>query len=234
MNHWVDRLFRVTTLGGIGVYLGLVALYVTPPNPVRAASAPLLDATIGRFFSQDWRLFAPHPADTDSSVLVSCLDEDETKEAVARADAGIALADPGPWFDVTSPLLEAHQRSRFSAYARLNRTLSGSARIAVSMPLALVPWRDACAHGDEASCRFVADQTIEAHRDAELALTRIATSYCRAASPQAVGVSVRVRQRTPVPWSKRESDDVGLTSDLEVVSAPIAEDVEPAELWERR
>lgn len=231
MKRALDRAWRWAALGAVTAHLALTALYVTPENPLRAELLSVLTATIGRFFAQDWRLFAPNPADTGTSVLVSCLDAEETAEAVARADAGVPVSGGGPWFDLTTPLVEAHQRNRFSSYARVHRAQVTAARGVLALPVHLVPWQKACQQGDAASCDFVAAQLELAQGGARAYLGRVATSYCRAEHPSAAGVGVRVRQQGPVPWSRRATDAPPAPRDFDVLYAPMVAGVSAATAW---
>ena len=197
------RAWRWLAVGAVAAHLGLTALYVTPDNPLRAEFAPVLTASIGRFFSQDWRLFAPSPADTNLTVLVSCLNGPLAAAAGSAPDAGLDASEPGGWVDLTTPLVRAHQRSRLSAYERLNRAQQTAARIAASLPGQLLPWRKACDHGDQASCEWVEAETERHQRAAREYLARTAASYCRAAAPGAAAVGLRLRRQGPVPWSQR-------------------------------
>lgn len=208
-------------LAAVALHLGLTALYVTPDNPVRAQAGPLLGATIGRFFSQDWRLFAPTPADTHTAVLVAC-------EAAALQSAG---SPPAVWADLTTPLVRAHQRSRLSAYERLNRAQQTAARIAASLPTDLIPWRKACEHGDEVSCEWVNAETRRHQEAARQYLARTAASYCRAVAPDASTVAVRLRRFGPVAWSKRGTGPRPEPTDHDLGVFPISADLMASTAW---
>lgn len=76
---------------------------------------PFLDATIAKYFSQDWQLFSPEPLTENYALYVRPLTD---SQATGVSKDGLPL---GGWFDITSPLLVRYQRNRFSAYDRLGR-----------------------------------------------------------------------------------------------------------------
>src|SRR5207302_9022584 len=54
-------LIRLAALLWLVVHFGLTVAYVTPLNPLTVLLQPLLNATIGTYFSQGWGFFAPNP-----------------------------------------------------------------------------------------------------------------------------------------------------------------------------
>lgn len=94
------RLWALTLWALFGIHFAATTLYLTPPNPVRIALHQPLEKYIHPYFSQSWRLFAPEPGGTDSTVLVDC----RTGTTGAAQESG--------FFDITTPLQEHHYRHR--------------------------------------------------------------------------------------------------------------------------
>jgi hypothetical protein len=109
---------RTITLLWLVIHFLLTMLYVYPDNPVKERLQPLLDATIGRYFSQGWALFAPEPDNTDVVLLVRPLTPHEYNVVQTQG-----LPSNG-WYDLSSPLWTKLQNSRFSAYGKLSRAVS--------------------------------------------------------------------------------------------------------------
>lgn len=97
------------------VHFALTLVYVSPVNPLRDSLRPVLDATVGAYFPQDWNLFAPTPRTADLALLVRPLNADELN-AVRKE----GLPKDG-WYDLSAPLWTQFQSNRFSAYNRLGR-----------------------------------------------------------------------------------------------------------------
>lgn len=109
------NVIRVITALWLVAHFTLTILYVFPTNPVKVRLKPLLDATIGTYFSQSWRLFAPKPISSDYVLLVRPLSDNEFLLVSTKG-----LPSDG-WYDLSSPLLAKHQSNRFSTYGRFAR-----------------------------------------------------------------------------------------------------------------
>ena len=109
------NVIRVITALWLVAHFALTTLYVFPTNPVKVTLEPLLDAAIGTYFSQSWRLFAPKPISSDYILLVRPLSDNEFSVAQTKG-----LPSDG-WYDLSSPLLAKHQSNRFSTYGRFAR-----------------------------------------------------------------------------------------------------------------
>jgi hypothetical protein len=124
-------------------HFALTALYVSPTNPLKLRYNIFLGQTTGRFFQQNWSLFAPSPVTSNQRMLVRCL---SLKEATSDS-----LPSDG-WYDITTPLITRHQQNRFSAYDRLNRTQANALRDYYTGGAVLLPWFDACRKGSRDAC----------------------------------------------------------------------------------
>lgn len=96
-------------LGFLVVHFTLVGLHVVPPNPISLKATPVIRAWVLPYFSQRWELFAPEPAGKNEWTHVRCHLVDEDGEHIT------------PWIDVTTPLVQAHQRNRLGQASRMLR-----------------------------------------------------------------------------------------------------------------
>ncbi|MBL8942597.1 MAG: hypothetical protein JNK45_05590 [Myxococcales bacterium] len=216
----------------MAAHLGLTIVYNLPSNPARQQVAPLLDAYIGRYFAQNWRMFAPTPASSNLSVLAVCLAEDEFDRVLHERAAGAPLELGERWVDLTAPLVRGHQGARFSAYDRLGRAQITAARGVASLPGHLELATRSCHKGDEIACEIV-ESEIRAWREGSSEyLRRVASSYCLATAPQSAGVALAVREYRAIPWSKRlDSDATPERTDRPLGVFELAGDVMPAPIY---
>jgi hypothetical protein len=112
---YIIHIIRFITVLWIIIHFTLTLAYVAPPNPVQANLEPLLKATIGTYFFQDWNLFAPSPRTADLGLLVRPLTGDEFKVAQIQG-----LPKNG-WYDLSAPLWTIFQSNRFVAYYKFGR-----------------------------------------------------------------------------------------------------------------
>ncbi|MEV8306867.1 DUF5819 family protein [Streptomyces flavidovirens] len=91
-------------------HFAMTALYLTPDNHTKRATAKQVNDYLLPYFDQNWRLFAPDPMEEDLGIMVR-----------ARSDDGSA---PTPFMDITTPMLN---RSHHRAFGdRLARMQSGT------------------------------------------------------------------------------------------------------------
>lgn len=109
----------VLTVGVIAHFLAVIA-YLLPVTPAKLVYERVVTPLIASYADQQWSLFAPNPAKTNTNLLVKCVDADENLLLTSGADG---LSSDG-WHDLTAPLIQAHQRARFSPYDRIARTQS--------------------------------------------------------------------------------------------------------------
>jgi hypothetical protein len=189
---------RLATLAGLVIHFLLTVLYVLPINPVRLLIEPILQATIGTWFTQNWCLFAPNPLSSTQTLMVRCLTEAETP------GGGGSLPAAG-WADLSSPLFERAQHNRLSAYERLVRPQENAVRGYLGSAVEFQPLIDRCAKGEKPACESL-DQILKARRaGAAVLLRQLGSVYCREARPAAPthSVALRYRERSAVPWSER-------------------------------
>jgi hypothetical protein len=187
---------RLATFAGLVVHFLLTAMYVLPVNPVRLLIEPLLQATIGSYFSQNWSLFAPNPLSSTQTLMVRCLTEAEAQSGPLPANG---------WADLSSPLFERAQRNRLSAYERLVRPQENAVRAWLGNAVEFQPLIDRCAKDDKPACEAL-DQILKLRRaGAAVLLRQLGSVYCREARPAASvrAVALRYRERSAVPWSQR-------------------------------
>lgn len=224
----LDRTVRVATLVWLVAHFTLTLLYVMPANPMRMNLEGLLNLTIGTFFGQNWNLFAPDPLATDYALLVRCVDGGE-RGALTEEN----LPSEG-WHDLSSPMWKRFRVNRFSAYDRLSRTQLQAIRQFVSGGPGTSDWRRACQRGDEGACEVLERLMELARADAELYLRRIGSAFCFATARQPREIShvgLRIRQREPVPWSKRHEIEELEAEDFSVGVYEVDPDVDPFPLF---
>lgn len=180
-------------------HFALTFFYVMPWNPVKVHLQPLLDVTIGTYFTQNWGLFAPNPVSSDDVLLVRCFSREEAETVTTKG-----LPDSG-WHDLSTPLWEKFHANRFSAYDRLGRAQSGAARQYLSGGPDLEPWAESCRKGVEESCRIFEERLKFARADAALMLSKVGSSYCNEihGPGSQTKVALRLQQTLAVPWSER-------------------------------
>lgn len=232
MHPLVDRVLRIAAAVAVAAHVALTVAYNLPANPARQAMAPLLDGYIGRYFAQNWRLFAPNPASNNLSVLTVCLDPGEHEALAGAPSESAALALTDRWVDITRPLVRGHQGSRLSAYDRLGRAQISAARGATALPPFLELTAISCKKGDDTACASIDEVLPIWHDGATNYLVRVASSYCAAVAPATSGVALAVRERRAVPWSQRHDPEVtGERVDRWLGTFAVADDVMPAPIY---
>lgn len=210
------NIVRLFTLLWLTCHFVLTIIYVFPLNPVKMATQPILDATIGQFFAQNWSLFAPNPVTTTQSLLARCLTEDETPRGPS---------DPLPtdqWRDISSPLFNAAQVHRLSAYERVVRPQQNALRQYLTGGWDLQVYQDSCKKGEKRACEFF-EAILKVRRvEASSTLQKIGSAFCRESLPrqQPYGVALRLRERSSVPWSERDRS-IATTKDYDLGVFPI-------------
>jgi len=192
----------------------LTAVYVMPLTPAKMSLQPVLNATIGSFFSQNWSLFAPNPAADNDILLVRCLGAEEEAAIAARG-----LPSEG-WDDISTPLWRRLQQNRFTAYDRMARPQAGLIRRYLQGPDDLEAWKVSCRNGSEEACKYVDERVKKLREEITKSLGKIGSAYCREAFPSQTFAKVALRARviSAVPWSKRYTDKPGISEvDLGVV-----------------
>ena len=98
-----------------------------PLNPIKLKLYPILNLTIGKYFSQNWNLFAPNPVGQNYSLLIQ-----------PRTSNDSTVAD-NVWYDVSQPFWDSFHRNRFSAYDRLARSQTNTLKDILSGSPGLLP-----------------------------------------------------------------------------------------------
>lgn len=213
---------RIGALTWLVAHFALTLLFCFPLNPVKMEAEPLLNRTIGTYFSQNWSLFAPNPIQTNQTLLVQCLSNADT-EAVKSPD-GLAS---DRWRDITMPLFQRHQQNRFTAYDRLSRPQTNFLRAFMNGGAGLQPLSKACREGNKDACITGNARLAEIRARAAVPLVKVASSYCRESGEDAglTHVALRVHDVPVVPWSRRNSDVPPKPVDFEIGVFPIDNDV---------
>lgn len=147
-------------LGVLAVHFVLTLIYVSPPNPIKTLTN-LPQKYVGRFFYQDWGLFAPNPISMDIRVLVSCL-----------ADG----YDPTPPLDINRGFLE---RRYLNGYDRVNRVAANYAYSRITLYRSQMPYTKLCTQTpDHPDCNVFRFTDEERKNAAEEGLRRVASAFC--------------------------------------------------------
>ncbi|MCH9683077.1 MAG: hypothetical protein K0V04_16705 [Deltaproteobacteria bacterium] len=231
ISRFVRRATKLSMLGAAALYCLLLVLYNMPYNPLVAVLKPGLDATIGSYASQNWRLFAPTPTTSDVAMVVGCVDAQTAETLAVNAERGEDATFDGPWHDITLPLWKSHQANRLSAYDRLSRPQTNAARDYLQMPADLVPWGKSCKNGDERACRYFEERAARHRVGATHNLRRVASSYCLAAHPDATAVAVRLRETAATPWSARYDREPRVVKDGDLGIFPLDTTIMPAPMY---
>jgi hypothetical protein len=114
------HILRIVTVLLLVVQMIFSLIYALPTTPIQTILEPLLDATIGKYFYQNWNFFAPNPTDTDYALLVRPLTNREDKVAQT-----LALPNDG-WYDLSSPVWTNLQSNHFAAYVRFANAITNA------------------------------------------------------------------------------------------------------------
>jgi len=221
----IVNIVRVMTALWLVVHFILTMIYVYPDNPVRDTLQPLLDATIGRYFSQGWALFAPEPDTTDVVLLVRPLTRHEYTIVQTKG-----LPSDG-WYDLSSPLWTKLQNSRFSAYGKLARVVSK----------ALYSYFDMIQNQSiiSASLKDTNNQkAIYTYHDVpqsqqQRIMLAAASVFCKdIGQTNARYVALMVRQIFTKPWSKRTTSEPQVVETTLLGVYPVDRSVENSHIYQ--
>ncbi len=228
IRKWGIRVLKVASVMWLVAHMTLTVLFVMPLNPLKNELRPILKATIGTYFYQNWSLFAPNPVSNNHALLIRPMTAEEADIAEVKG-----LPETG-WYDVSSPLWKRFQHNRLSAYDRLSRTHSNAVRRYLNGGVELSPLRQACFKGNTEACQVFEEQVKAARGRAKTLLVRVASALsndlCAGQSSPCTYVALRIRETASVPWSERYTADP-VTRDLEVGIFPIDKTVTPLNLF---
>jgi len=185
---------------------------------MNAAMQPLLDSTIGTYFSQNWKLFSPEPLAQNYALLVRPL-SDEQATGVSKD----GLPSDG-WFDVTTPFWVRFQRNRYSAYDRLTRPQLNALLNWLTGGSDLEPWQQSCKMGDTKACAFFEGQLRLVRVQEAAVLARAASAFCKDVVEPCRGathVALRAHEELGIAWSLRYSAAKPAVHDIELGIYPI-------------
>jgi hypothetical protein len=198
---WLGRTARAAAVVWLVGHFALTFAYVLPMNPAKTSIEPTLQKTIGRFFSQNWSLFAPDPVSSNLSMSAVCMTSDE---AVSALNGEFPATG---WADLSLPLWHRFQDQRFAAYDRLARPITAWLRNYASGSAVTLEQGKACNHGHQPSCEVYQAALALERELAARHLGRIGAAYCKDVDPEgryhAVGIALNDEQA--VPWSERGS-----------------------------
>jgi hypothetical protein len=195
----------------------LTLAYVVPLNPVTLPLRPLLDATIGTYFEQNWGMFAPNPRSGEAIFLARPLTD---ADFAAIPERGLPAAG---WYDLSTPLWDAFHLNRLSAYDRLARPQSRAMLAYLTGGPELGGWQEACQRGDPAACAYYEERLAEARARAGILLARVASAALHDLGQddgRLTHVALRARLLQAIPWSERYGGTRGF-QDVELGTYPI-------------
>jgi hypothetical protein len=193
-----------------------------PLNPMKVQLKPLLDASMGSFFSQNWSLFAPNPVSQDYIMLVQPLQGTSAEEITTNG-----------WYNLSTPLWKHFQNNRFSAYDRLARSHSSALRNTLTGDLSLKHLFDACENGDTLSCSQY-KRLLASVREGQIEkLVEIGSAFCNDIEKFNSAynyMAIRIRVVSFPPWSKRYEGESTI-NDLDLGIHPIDKTIAPFDLF---
>ncbi len=222
-----EQFVRLLTLFWLAAHFALTVVYVMPLNPMNAAMQPLLNATLGTYYSQNWRLFSPEPLARNYALLIRPL---SAEQAIASKND---LPSDG-WFDVTTPFWVRFQRNRFSAYDRLTRPQLNAILNWLTGGTGLEAWQQSCQMGDTKACAYFEEELRLVRVQEAQVLTRVASAFCKDVAEACRGathVALRAREESGVAWSQRYSAARPAVHDMELGVYPIDADVAGAGIY---
>lgn len=204
---------RLLTLFWLVTHFALTVIYVMPLNPMNATMQPLLDATIGTYYSQNWRLFSPEPLARNYSLLIRPLSFEQVTAASKNG-----LPSDG-WFNVTTPFWERFQRNRFSAYDRLTRPQVNAMINWLTGGSDLEEWQQSCQMGEKDACAYFEEQLRSVRVQEGAVLLKAASVFCKDVAEPCRGathVALRAHEELGVAWSSRHSATRSVTHDVDL------------------
>lgn len=161
-NRAVRYCFYSLATAGLAWHFALTGLFVLPNNPIKTVTA--MDRQyIGRYFYQDWGLFAPDPVQRDMLVYVQCVGDNHSTPAL----------------DITTGLWESRRRNPFSASDRLSRVHTNYAFALISPGRQETPLIGFCRDNpDEEICTTMETERNERRSNVEEGMTRLASAFC--------------------------------------------------------
>lgn len=88
----------------VAIHIGMIAVYLSPPNLIRKEIGLVADRYTGMLFYQNWHLFSPTPGITSTKFAVRCRDRG---------------SDWTGYFDPVESMYAAHYRSRALGYGKV-------------------------------------------------------------------------------------------------------------------
>lgn len=227
MRLIIEKLVMTVTGAALLLHLALTVAYVLPLTPARMQYDRVVVPLVESYADQRWSLFAPNPLTSNESLLVKCIPRPEFERVHQPSDLG-----SDGWEDITTPLVHAHQRNRFTPYDRASRPQGARLREFFTGSSDLMTWHHACAKGAKDACRFEAEAMRVYRADAAAVLTAIASSYCfEAGRTDTYAVALRLRDVPTRPWSMRHDPSPIEGSDFDIGAFPAYRNIAPSRLF---
>ena len=193
VNRFLRRTFKGVTLLVVFLYFTMSLVYTFPLNPIKVGLNPLIALTVGKYFQQNWSLFAPDPVSSNVTLFIAPLETSTSKPTDSLA-----------WIDVTTPLLDHFQENRFSGYERIGRAQTGALRLFMGNDPQSVPWKKACDNGDSIACKVFTAMINYDRKIALQCLQRVGSSICNQLyDPGTTRFALGYSLESAVEWSQR-------------------------------
>jgi hypothetical protein len=175
----------VLLLSALGIHFLMTLAYLTPLNPMKLRYDTANQAYMQPFFSQNWQLFAPNPANDTRILMVACRVQNETGETTTMT-----------WSDISTPLRAMYNENRFSPADRLDRLQVGTMRSVFRHDPLLDKLKESEAAENSELGEMVKRLEEQRERDRERSITilnRIGAAHCDRMYGEGNTSEVRVR-----------------------------------------
>lgn len=171
-------------------HFSLTILFVLPPNPIKT-TIKLPSIYIGKYFYQDWGLFAPDPISMDISVLVKCVDNNESET---------------PFWNITDDFNRYNNRKN-----RIQRVVVNYAHSYINASREEMPLLKLCnINPDHASCAQLRKAENDRREASKEGLRRVASAFCadiqHATNIEYEKAHILIELSKVPPWSKRYTE----------------------------
>ncbi|MPY67938.1 hypothetical protein F8S09_14850 [Deinococcus sp. SDU3-2] len=143
-------------------YFAATALFVSPANPIKTQTN-VHNQIIGKYFYQDWGLFAPNPISSSVEVHLQCLSNTKVTHLI----------------NVSKGIWQRHQKNRVSPYDRIGRVLGNYGHSIISVSRQEVLASQECSNDPgSGACKRSKRLRKSAVDFATRGLTRVASGFC--------------------------------------------------------
>ena len=206
MKRWrgvLDHRLTVAVVAGVvalvfTLHFAMIALHLSPFNPVKLALNPYLALYVNPLFVQNWHLFAPNPVATSMSLLGKC--------QAGGVESG--------WLDLTQGLTDRLGKAAlFGAASSLPTLLFFQLNLSRAYLYGFVDpdpmLVEVCVEEPQLEfCRTTARQNEDVRQASEASLTRVVSDACaNSGFPNVERVFIRIADLEFPRFSSRSNPD---------------------------